>query len=217
MHKRRRSSPDKAQQPLISIASRSGNVDRRLPDELTGGGRSHQRCAAAHLKQVAEPGPGHTPLPYEIVCHHSCHGPDESALGRRSLCPARHALRSRGTSLVSRPHQAGGIHYGPTVDARAAASRFTEPNSQDSLSPGRFSQPGRKGQPFIDAAAAVRSYATSSAGPARRQPHDASTRPSSLLRRCKPPSGAPPQRSASPGYTAQASQERYPVCLRSGN
>src|SRR5712691_150357 len=26
-----------------------------------------------------------------------------------------------------------------------------------------------------------------------------------------------PQRSASPGYTAQTSPERYPVCLRSGN
>ena len=48
-----------------------GTPAAAFPDELTGRGRSHQRCALAHLKQVAEPEPGRTPLRCEIVCRHS--------------------------------------------------------------------------------------------------------------------------------------------------
>jgi hypothetical protein len=47
--------------------------------------------------------------------------------------PGPLALRSQGTSLVSALHLTG-AHYPVNRDARAAASRFGEPNSQDSPS-----------------------------------------------------------------------------------
>jgi hypothetical protein len=77
--------------------------------------------------------PGRTPLPCEIVCRHSRHGRNEPVRlpGVRIARPL--ALRSQGTSLVSGLHLAG-AHYPVNRDARAAASRFAEPNSQDSPS-----------------------------------------------------------------------------------
>ena len=115
-------------------------------------------------------------------------------------------LKIRETSLVSRLHQAGDT-LRANRDARAAASRFTEPNSQDSLSLGKIlPNLGEKGSCSLTPPRAVHGHATSCVGSARRQPYEASTGPAIPPRRCKPPSGPLPRRSASPGYAAQTSR-----------